>query len=93
MAMQNRFLERDIPYGKLAKLGISKEETLSMPKDLLETFFKWQGNAAYSGSCQIAEWDDVRNPIKATAYPGQNWQHQVDDLSCKKGYGERYCPE
>ncbi len=38
MAMQNRFLERDIPYGKLAKLGISKEETLSMPKDLLETF-------------------------------------------------------
>lgn len=38
MAMINRFLEKDIPYGKLAKLGVSKEKTLSMPKDLLETF-------------------------------------------------------
>lgn len=38
MAMVNRFLEKDIPYGKLANLGISKEKTLSMPKDLLETF-------------------------------------------------------
>lgn len=38
MAMVNRFLEKDIPYGKLAKLGVSKEKTLSMPKDLLETF-------------------------------------------------------
>ena len=36
--MVNRFLEKDIPYGKLANLGISKEKTLSMPKDLLETF-------------------------------------------------------
>lgn len=38
MAMVNRFLEKEIPYGKLANLGISKEKTLSMPKDLLETF-------------------------------------------------------
>ena len=38
MAMVNRFLEKDIPYGKLVNLGISKEKTLSMPKDLLETF-------------------------------------------------------
>lgn len=37
MAMVNRFLEKDIPYGKLANLGIDREKTLSMPKDLLES--------------------------------------------------------
>ena len=31
MAMVNRFLEKDIPYGKLANLGIDREKTLSMP--------------------------------------------------------------
>ena len=34
--MKNFFLERDVPYGKLARLGISKEKYLSMPKEILE---------------------------------------------------------
>lgn len=34
--MKNVFLESEVPYGKLAKLGISKEKYLSMPKELLE---------------------------------------------------------
>lgn len=34
--MKNVFLESDVPYGKLAKLGITKEKYLSMPKDILE---------------------------------------------------------
>lgn len=38
MAIRNSFLEKDIPYEKLAKLGISRENTLSMPKNLLEPF-------------------------------------------------------
>lgn len=36
MTMRNAILEKEIPYEKLAKLGISREQTLSMPKDLLE---------------------------------------------------------
>lgn len=36
--MKNTILENDIPYDKLAKLGISKETALSMPKRLLEPF-------------------------------------------------------
>lgn len=38
MALRNNFLESDIPYAKLSKLGISKEKALSMPKTLLEPF-------------------------------------------------------
>lgn len=38
MAVRNIFLENDIPYDKLAKLGINKEKALSMPKSLLEPF-------------------------------------------------------
>lgn len=34
--MKNVFLESDVPYGKFAKLGISKEKYLSMPKEILE---------------------------------------------------------
>ena len=34
--MKNVFLESDVPYGKFAKLGISKEKYLSMPKVILE---------------------------------------------------------
>lgn len=34
--MLNRFTEKDIPYGKLAFLGIDKEKSLAMPKEVLE---------------------------------------------------------
>ena len=34
--MKNVFSESDVPYGKFAKLGISKEKYLSMPKEILE---------------------------------------------------------
>ena len=38
MAVVKHFLEKDIPYGKLANIGIDKDKVLSMPKDLLDTF-------------------------------------------------------
>lgn len=38
--MLNRFSEQDIPYEKLASLGLDKEKTLSMPKDVLQTLMR-----------------------------------------------------
>ena len=38
MAVVKQFLEKEIPYGKLANIGIDKDKVLSMPKDLLDTF-------------------------------------------------------
>lgn len=38
MASRNRFMADDIPYDKLRKLGITPRNTLSMPKELLESF-------------------------------------------------------
>lgn len=81
MAMQNRFLESDIPYGKLAKLGISKEKTLSMPKDLLETFLsgkvtpliqthiKSQSGTLYEVPLKLQLIQDRAGNIKLMTYP------------------------
>jgi hypothetical protein len=99
MAMQNRFLERDIPYGKLAKLGISKEETLSMPKDLLETFLsgkvtpliqahvKSQNGTMYEIPLKLQLIQDRAGNIKLMTYPVR--KDMVSDIALNDDEQER----
>ena len=91
MAMVNRFLEKDIPYGKLANLGISKEKTLSMPKDLLETFLsgkvtpliqaqvKSQSGQIYDIPLKLQLVQDRAGNIQLMTYPVR--KEMVSDLS------------
>ena len=91
MAMINRFLEKDIPYGKLAKLGVSKEKTLSMPKDLLETFLSGkvtpliqakvqsQSGTVYEVPLKLQLVQDRTSKVQLMTYPIR--KEMVSDIS------------
>lgn len=64
MAIANRFLEKDIPYDKLAILGISKEKTLSMPKDLLESFLSGKVTPLIQAQVQSQSGKNYDIPLK-----------------------------
>src|SRR5574344_2145089 len=99
MAMVNRFLERDIPYGKLANLGISKEKTLSMPKDLLETFMsgkvtpliqaqvRSQSGTVYEVPLKLQLGGDRAGNVQLMTYPVR--KNLVSDISLNENEIER----
>ncbi|ERT60312.1 PF13101 family protein [Prevotella sp. BV3P1] len=99
MAMVNRFLEKDIPYGKLANLGISKEKTLSMPKDLLETFLSGkvtpliqaqvqsQSGKVYDIPLKLQLVQDRAGKIQLMTYPVR--KEMVSDISLTDNDKER----
>lgn len=97
--MVNRFLERDIPYGKLANLGISKEKTLSMPKDLLETFMsgkvtpliqaqvRSQSGTVYEVPLKLQLVRDRAGHVQLMTYPVR--KNLVSDISLNENEIER----
>nr|WP_237581466.1 DUF4099 domain-containing protein [Prevotella ihumii] len=99
MAMVNRFLEKDIPYGKLANLGISKEKTLSMPKDLLETFLSGkvtpliqakvqsQSGTVYEVPLKLQLTQDRTGKVQLMTYPIR--KEMVSDISLSDDEKER----
>lgn len=99
MAMVNRFLEKDIPYGKLANLGISKEKALSMPKDLLETFMsgkvtpliqarvRSQNGTVYELPLKLQLVKDRTGNVQLMTYPVR--KDMVSDISLNENERER----
>lgn len=97
--MVNRFLEKDIPYGKLANLGISKEKALSMPKDLLETFMsgkvtpliqarvRSQNGTVYELPLKLQLVKDRTGNVQLMTYPVR--KDIVSDISLNENERER----
>lgn len=62
--MQNSFLEKDIPYATLAKIGISKENTLSMPRQVLDPLLSGRTTPLVEARLRLRNGNEIRVPMK-----------------------------
>lgn len=62
--MKNVFLESDVPYAKLAKLGISKEKYLSMPKEILEPLMSGKVTPLIQANVKLKSGNEYSVPMK-----------------------------
>lgn len=62
--MRNSFLEKDIPYATLAKMGISKEKALSMPKQVLEPLMSGRATPLIEARLKLRNGNEISVPMK-----------------------------
>ena len=62
--MKNVFLESDVPYAKLAKLGISKDKYLSMPKEILEPLMSGKVTPLIQANVKSRSGNEYSVPMK-----------------------------
>lgn len=64
MFSKSTFLEKEIPYEKLEKLGIDRKSFLSMPKELLEPLLNGQVSPLIRAEIKAANGQAVSLPLK-----------------------------
>lgn len=72
MINKNVFLEKEIPYKKLEKLGIDKKDVLSMPKEIIEPFLSGKATPLIRAEIKAANGQIVQLPLKLQMTRGKD---------------------